>query len=776
MLINFEKQFGLNMNNFYKPLFLLFVIQLSFSQNKSLWKSYYSYNDIVDITQSNDRIFAASENAVFTKSKTNNELKTINTIDGLSSEQISSIYHSKTLNKTIVGYENGLLTVINQADGSIKKIVDIINKQLPSNIKRVNSFDEFDGIVYVSCDFGIVQFNLKTLLFGDTYFIGSLTPEIKVLKTTVFNNTIYAATRTEGIKSAPVNGTNLIDATQWTQVVTGDFLNVTTFGNSLFALSSSGQVSKSENGVTYTNFGAAFAPLPNDIRATDKNLIITTPNSVSIYDTGLTRINQINISETPKAQGVFTKSTIIDNDLYIGTSQSGVINCRLDNTSFQEIILPNGPTMNDIFSVNTSTSNLWAVYGKYDEEFYGLTYSLFGFSKYNRENGWVNIGADKVNDARDLVRVTVNPNNESELFISSYSSGLLKYENEKLVFKYEKTNSGLESAYGNPKNEGIFIEQSAFDKNGNLWLTNITFKNAIKVLNKDGKWKSYSIENSIPKFDQERFGRMVIDKNGTKWIASKFSGVVGFNEEYNNKFVKITRGEAVGNLPSERVDAIAIDNKNQLWIGTGEGLRVVSNVDRFINERNINSEAIIFLEEDLPQELLYQQWITDIVVDGANNKWIATKNGGVYKVSSNGKETIYHFTTLNSPLPSNFVRDIDINPKTGEVFFVTLKGMVSYMGLATSGQENLENVIVFPNPVRPEYSGTVKISGLIDKANVKVTDIEGNLVFEGIAEGGTIEWDTTAFGKYKVASGVYMILIAASESDETKIKKVMIIR
>ena len=145
-------------------------------------------------------------------------------------------------------------------------------------------------------------------------------------------------------------------------------------------------------------------------------------------------------------------------------------------------------------------------------------------------------------------------------------------------------------------------------------------------------------------------------------------------------------------------------------------------------------------------------------------------------MSQNGQETKYHFTTDNSPLPSNIINDIDINSATGEVFIATAKGLVSFKGTSTAANDDLNNAYVYPNPVRPEYQGTVKIAGLLDKANVKITDIEGNLVYETISQGGTIEWDTTAFGKHKVASGVYMIFISAQDGVETKVKKVMIIR
>lgn len=199
-------------------------------------------------------------------------------------------------------------------------------------------------------------------------------------------------------------------------------------------------------------------------------------------------------------------------------------------------------------------------------------------------------------------------------------------------------------------------------------------------------------------------------------------------------------------------------------------------MDSFLNQNQPTTNSIIILEEDIAQELLYQQIITDIVVDGANNKWIGTSGSGIFYISSDGQKTYNIFTKENSPLPNNTIIDIDIDPNTGEVFIATEGGMVSYRGSATKGTENLENVYAFPNPVRPEYSGQVSISGLMDKCNVKITDIEGNLVHEAISEGGTIQWDTTAFGKYKVASGVYIVLVSSDDGVQTKTKKIMIIR
>ena len=190
-------------------LVFLIMVQIGFTQNNFLWQGYFSYNNIRDVSDSPTAIYAASENALFSKNINTSQLKTTNTIDGLSGETITSLYYSAVSNKTLVGYENGLMIAINEADGSMLNIVDIINKQLPANIKRINHFMEYKGIVYVSCDFGIVQFNLATMLFGDTYFIGDNGDEISVKQTTVYNGFIYASSN-EGIRKADITSKNLV--------------------------------------------------------------------------------------------------------------------------------------------------------------------------------------------------------------------------------------------------------------------------------------------------------------------------------------------------------------------------------------------------------------------------------------------------------------------------------------------------------------------------------------------------------------------------------------
>lgn len=756
--------------------FLLLVFQFGFSQQYQNWKGYFSYNAIKDVAESGTRFFAAAENAIFTKNLSTNELKTINTIDGLSGQTISAMYHSETFNKTIIGYTNGLMIVINDADGSTLNVVDIINKNIPANIKKVNHFFEFNGVLYISCDFGVVQYRLATLEFGDTYFIGPNGLEIKVYQTTVFNNEIYAVTQFYGIKKASVTNPNLVDFAQWQTFNPGYWTGIVTFNNQLIATSSDNNIYR-HNGSSFVQIASLGQP-GLDLRTHSNYLIATCSNKVLILNQALGQVAAIQNSQITAIPVTFTCATVIDSTIYIGTNENGIVSSTITAPASFEFIMPNGPPLNNMFSINSSSTNLWAVYGGYDGSYNPYTYigfdlTRFGLSKYNETNGWLNIPYSDVLGARALVRIAVNPNDENVVYVGSYHNGLLKIESDIPTTLFNTTNSTLEFQPGNSE---IWGNGTTFDRSGNLWMTESRIKNGLHVLKSTGQWQTYNMEGILDNFPGNDFCKTVIDRSGTKWIASSKNGVVAFNENSNLGFKKLDDGVETGNLPSADVRAIAVDNRSQVWIGTTKGLAVLSSTGSYNSDDQMKANQIIISENGVGAPLLGESFITDIAVNGSNQKWISTADSGVFFVSSNGQETYAHFTIDNSPLPSNIVNDIEINAESGEVFFATDKGLVSFKGNSTRPADNLDNVYVYPNPVRPNFDGTVKVAGLLSKANIKITDIEGNLVYETTSEGGTIEWDTTAFGKYKVSSGVYMIFIAAQDASETAVKKVMIVR
>lgn len=757
------------MKNVFLNAILLLVTVFGYSQENQLWQGYFSYNVIKDITQSTTKIYAAAENAYFKRDLATGELSTTSTVEGLSGETISQIYHSETLKKTLIGHNNGLLIVVNDVDGTMLNVVDILNKpSVPPNKKRINHFMEKDGKVYIATDFGISVYDLNLLAFGDTYFIGPGGSNIEILQTEIYNGFIYAVASGYGLLKADVNNPNLIDFNQWTMVSPGSWGSVEATASELTAVSLGGALLKFVGNVPA--LVAFYTQIPIDTRYSDGHLVVTTQDFVYIYNEQLVEVLRVN--NVPGLQTKFTCATIIGNKIYIGTQAKGVITTTLGNPTVFENITPNGPDKNRMFAIQSGSNSLWAVYGDYTKDYDPYPLDSFPINKYDTDKTWKSTPYSDLFGAKSIARITINPNNEKQVYFSSYYSGLLKFENDIPNKIFNTTNSSLLNITTEPPFD-IRVNGAAFDKNGNLWMTNSLVSKGLHVLKADGQWQGYSIP-CLP--SPVNYGRLAIDKNGTKWMATNSSGVVGFNESRNNRCQIIKNGPEEGNLPDIDARVVAVDNKNKLWIGTRSGLRVLQNVDLFLTQDELTTNSIIILEDGLAQELLFQQFITDIVVDGANNKWIGTAGAGVFFISPDGQQTYNIFTKENSPLPSNIITDIDINGITGEVFIATESGLVSYKGVSTKGAEDLSNVVVYPNPVRPEFSGNVSLTGLMNKCNVKITDIEGNLVHEGVSEGGTMEWDTKVFGKNKVASGVYMIFISSEDGVETKVKKVMIVR
>lgn len=760
-----------------KSIYILvfFITQLHFSQqNNQLWKGYFSYNEIVDVESAMGNVFATTQNVLFSKAFNTSDLQIFNSINGFKPESITTIHHSDAFNKTIAGNENGLILIIN-ADGSINTKVDIIQDvPVPPNKKKINDFYEHAGKLYIATDYGISVLDLATSEFIITYFIGTSGEETAVLQTTVLGDEIYAVTRNFGIRKGNLTNPNLYDFSQWQTFDPGFWLGIVTFNNQIVATAT--------NARTYRYTGGSFQEILNHLQSglklktNETELIVTTRNHIYVLTENFSVV--ANITTIPDYTANFTAATVVDNYIYIGTEKDGLFSTLLSNPTLFENISPNGPLQNYAFRLKKGPNKLWAVHGNYDQQLNPYPLDDLGISIYNSENGWEIKPFEDLLGAKSLSDLAINPKKPNEVYVTSYFSGMLKFQGDD-VSLFNNTNTGLNGlesivVSGNPSYVDIRINSPAFDKEGNLWVTNAFVNKGIKVLKTNDQWQSYDLFGIIPNIATGRYNAMAIDKNSTKWIPAYNDGVVAFNENYNNKFIVINSTNA--NLPSEVVNCLAIDNRNQLWIGTRLGLRVLSSVDRFISEAELQVSPIIIQEGDLAQELFYQQPILDIAVDGANRKWVSIADGGVFLVSANGQQTIHQFTKNNSPLPSNNINDIEIDGVSGEVFFATDKGIVSFLGTSTKPSSDLANAYVYPNPVRPEFAGTVKITGLTDKATVKITDIEGNLVYETTTSGGTIEWDTKAFGKHKVASGVYMIFISSEDATDTTVKKVMIIR
>lgn len=732
------------------------------------WNAYFSYNSIIALTQGNGKIYAAAQNSVFTYDILTDEITTISTVQGLSGGVITAIHYSETYDILTIAYEDGIFDVVREGE-EVQTIIDIENKPtIPPDEKRINHMQEYNGILYLATDFGISLYNLERLEFDDSYFIGDNGSRLLINQTAIQGDYIYASSLTGGIRRALVANDNLIDYTNWETIASGSWLGVASLQEQLYAISA-GNTLNSFDGFGF-NTVATYASQPLDLRVSEEFITVTIQDAVYIYNANGVLINTV--GQLPEFLDQYNVAFANTEGIYIGTAKSGLLLGSSTTTKDFLQILPDGPLRNDPFNIEALPNQLWVVFGDYSDSYNPFPLKKRGIS-HLREEGWVNIPFEETLEANNLVNIIVNPENQEQVFISSYNSGLLEVVEDVPVQIFDETNSGLSDIPVSPTD--VRINGTAYDNQSNLWMTNSFVENALARKSGD-QIQGISVAEVIPDFDRvDGYTELVTDQQGNVYFGSNNRGLIGYNPNLD-QFARLDGEEDGANLPTDHIQSLAIDNNGTLWIGTTGGLRVLFGPAQMFENPEIETQPIVILEDDIPVALLNDQVIQTIEVDGSNNKWIGTVSNGTFYFSPNGQETLLQFNTTNSPLPSNNVQDISIDSETGEVYFATPQGLVSYLGSAVAPAQDLEAVRAFPNPVRPTYTGMVTIDGLTAQANVKITDITGNLVYEEVSEGGSIQWDTTAFGRHKVASGVYLILVTSEDATETKIAKVMIIR
>ncbi len=768
-------------------LILFFISFLTFAQVdfSNSWEDFFSYNNVKDVVVSDEVIYALTDNAIFTYDFETEETQKISSINGLSGEETSAIFFDENTERLVIGYDNGLIEIVGE-DGEISIAPDIVSFN-QTGLKSVNNIYEFDGKLYLSTAFAVIEYDIENLEFGDTFFIGDGSSDVFVNQITVLNNEIYAATN-NGVYIADVTATNLIDSNNWDLRFTGSYQKITQFNDVIYTVS--------DNTISRIN-GTIITPVLNysetikDIKVNSSTLIVSLEDTALQYDSSLVLTGE----NTVTTDFDFTLNSAISNgnEVILATEEFGLLIGNSGSQVYSEIH-PEGPLTNNIFSIDTFESNLWIVYGGYDTT-HTPNQIRQGYSHFNGET-WVNVNFNPNNPTNDLVHVTIDEEADNRVFISSFGGtnqvnssirgGLFEVVNDEIQTYYNEVNSPLEDIEAdNPSVVTIRIANTIFDDDGNLWVTNLGAEERLKRLSPSGTWTGYDI-NAILTVDQTRLGftDIDIDNRDSKWMSTRSNGVLIFNENGEQKQALTTEVNR-GSLPNTRVESLAIDTNNNVWIGTINGLVVFYNTENIFEADTFNAEPVIISQDGVAERLLGDQNVKSIVVDGANNKWFGTDGGGVLNTNPDGQTTLANFSTDNSPLPSNSILKISIDDSTGKVFFVTDKGMVAYNSNVAPFGNELTDVYAYPNPVLKNHD-TVTINGrnganLPENTNVKILDVAGNLVYEtNVVEGeqlqgGKVVWNKRNLAGTRVASGVYVVFLSTEDGSESLTTKIAII-
>ncbi|MCS6821938.1 MAG: T9SS type A sorting domain-containing protein [Microscillaceae bacterium] len=756
----------------FTRIFLLLIFVFShkifvFSQNIPIgtWRTHAAYLPAKKVAESPKYIFCATENGLFYLDKEENTLETWSKIDRLSEVNIEAMAFHAPTNTLVLGYQNGNIDLVTFRG----VLLDILNINTIKNArltgsKRINHVLFHQNIAYLSTDFGMVVIDLERRNLRDTYQnLGANGETIAVFGATLSRDSILIATE-KGVRIAAFNANiNLKDFNQWRRagnsLTNQVFRHIVSRNNVVYASLNGTQLLKYSHQTTWQNVNIGTSPQIKSLRQVANSVIIANQNVVQFLDLS-DNVSNISHSLLVNPQD----ATLQDNTLWIADGQNGLVKREAGNDFVQYV--PNGVARQAVARLLANGQEIIATSGGLNHAGQRLNnnagFYVFDNATWTNFNAYDTRNAKPIPDIKDCFSIAYNPNDQS-LYIGSLGDGLL----------IRKPNGTFERINGNPfqpnANNEIRIVGMAFEPRVGLWIATANMGNnqpSLYLRKPDGTWQTYTFASPAERNPLD----LIVARNGVKWLplnSQAGGGILVFDEKTNRSRVLNTSFNQ-GSLPTNNVNCLAQDLEGQIWVGTDRGIAIFFNPSRAFE--NIDAGLPIF--EARP--LLRAEVVTCIAIDGGNRKWIGTNNG-LWLFNSTGSQLVHHFNEENSPLPSNQILSLALNQTTGEVFIATSKGIVSYRSDATQGFEVNTDVKVFPNPVYPDFSGVVAIAGLVENAVVKITDINGQLIYQTRAQGGTATWNVQDYNGRRAKSGVYLIFSATEDGKEALVSKVAVL-
>lgn len=770
---------------FFRFLFLIsLLLSLSVSGQDNpvalgVWRSHLSYEYVYDAVESEDAVYFASAEAILKVNKEDLSLEHLNKVAGLNGMSISTLAFYKEENLLVVAYLDGNIDLMDQ-DGYVTNLNAIAQNKNITGDKSVKHIYCEEQRLYFSCSFGLVIYDLELGDFVETVF----TQPVRANACSRLGAQLFLATNAGIYTVNTTTNTNIADFTRWEKhgqqqgLATSNYTSrkIIRFQQKIYA-DISGTLMVYENdwnhlsGTNQTTGQPYSMWNPNSthgdyvqnfdfsLSCNEDQLIVNTHTpTYYLFDANH------NVEEKYHPQAWRVRKVLID--------QAG-IHWAADQGYFHrdyKHLNPNRPYAKVVADLHVDNDGaLWVA----SSNFYGYnnSFDAYGYFRY-KDGDWTMFNG-RTQPALDsmlaVIRVLSNPKNNT-LYVSSFRRGLIEMDVNENIRVYDQYTVGdpISHAAGDVLNTRV--TGLAVDDEGALWFCNASSYSSPLIAKKmDGTWKAFS----GGKLSQEsQVQDIVIDRSGYKWVEHLDGKITVFDEgdwdnDTDNRQIQLSTANT--ELPNNKVSAMAVDKKGEVWVGTPEGIVIFNGRPDIFEAKENNKKGLrpIIEQDNFNGYLLEGDEINDIAIDGGNRKWVATKNG-LFLLSANGETQLAYFTAENSPLFNNEVNHLAIDGITGTLYIATRHGIQSYRGEATRGEKRMkkENVYVFPHPVEPGYTGPIAISNLVDDANVKITDISGRLVYETTALGGQAIWHGTDYNGRRVQSGVYLVFTVNEEGTQ----------
>ncbi len=735
--------------------FLLSVPLLAQNISSKKWTDLFSYNNVLAIREVDGKLMAATENGIFYYDLATGVITKLSKANGLHEVKITAFDIDPVTKTGLVGYRSGALDVITPNGTTLS--VDIPIAPSYNGDKKINHISISGDKAVVSVNYGVSIFDLRKKEFAQSAFFVQGSDYEPALEATIKDDRVYAATAV-GLKAHDLNVTFPVYST-WNTILTGSFTQIDS--NGVIACSTANQMYVG-NGTTFSPVAQTFTAI-SDIVVNTQEIVVTDGLRIFTFSPAGAGLSNASVGE------FCNTANKVAGKIYGGTQLSGVKDVA------ENIYKPDGPYNNTSFKISLFENQIWVSTAKRNDYNQPINSNL-GYYHFDGSN-WIYPDYFKNSPYKfNVFDVKPNPSNPAEVFFSNYTfeigeKGIFRMENNQFMKQYKANDS--DHFHNRP--EGI-----SFDESNNL-LVFCGFYDSTITSSAYYYYNPSADDFNVVPLPNAINSQNFMTKDGMLYAACMFfndGGLImknyGNNPGALNAPQKVIRSEH--GLPTDGVLSVAVDNNDDVWIGTYLGLRILQNPKSAVTDLQPKTEPIIITQNGIAEEVFRDSSILQIRVDSGNHKWVSVDDGGVYYLSANGERTLKHFTKENSPLPTNSVTDIAIDEKTGRVYFVTQEGIVAYQGDVAGVNSEFGNVLVYPNPVvASQFKGKVTIRGLAMKTNIRITDAAGNLVHQGIANGGFYEWDLNNQRGRRVASGVYFVLMTNEDGTDKATAKIAVV-
>lgn len=769
-------------------LSILFILVITIQGNSQLdqkigeWRSFLPYNEGRWVTQSDEKVYYSTDLSLFSINKSDvTDFMYKSKVEGLTDVGIRQIKYNDFTNQLIVVYDNSSIDIL---DGDIvENISDIKDNQVLTGDRSINDIHIPNAErVFFAAAFGIVELNLEKLEFTSTIFTN-----IAVNDITSNGDVLYAATN-EGVYAVNlVTNNNIIDFSSWTLLeqqvglpIVYEASHVEVFNNALYINIEDKLYYENTNGefeeliltgvedfnINFLAPGVERLIVGMQRNTSGRTIFVDNQNNIKLGLTSCTNLIRYAVEDEQGrlwyAEGY--------GEIRWSDSDSG--GCHKDRT--------NSPSSQEASDIDVKDGRIYVATGGVKDNFSPQAnfdgfyiYDSWNWTAYNKRN--VPELEDK--DFLNNFQIETHPNpNDPRVYVASYFEGLLEFNPETSeVVLYNKDNSDISTTMGDSQRERV--SGLAFDEDDVLWLNNFDSQKPLIALTPEGNWHSFN-----PAGDN-KLARVVVDQNGYTWSAviSAGGGVVVHNsngtvaDPNDDESVFINSSNSA--FTTGTINTIAVDLDGEVWVGTNKGPVVFDSGPGLFTEDNLGSVRKVE-QDSIGAILLATEDIRAIAFDGANRKWFGSRNG-IFVQSPDTKTLELQFSVDNSPLFDNTINTLKYDDDTGIMYIATNKGMQSYRTQTIgASKKHAKSVYAYPNPVRPGYNGPIAIKGLARDANVKITDLNGKLVYETTSLGGQAIWDGNDYTGRRAATGVYFVFSTGEASFDTPdsfVTKIMIV-